>query len=67
MAALTVTASEIMEAVKLLNDTGRWVAFQHCKALAENVAYRNKENKTTWTGHFRGVKTEGNIIFPEWE
>ena len=67
MAELTVTASEIMEALKLLNDNGKWITLQQCKVLAKYETYRNKENKTTWTGHFRGVKMEGNIIFPEWE
>jgi hypothetical protein len=66
MAALTATASEIMEAVKLLNDNGRWITLQQCLAMAKYEMYQNKETETTWTGYFRGVKTEGNIVFPEW-
>jgi len=78
MAALTATASEIIKAVSILNDSGRWIALQQCMALAENEMYRNKEKQpqaaamggenkeTTWTGYFHGIKQEGNIIFPEW-
>lgn len=29
------------------------------QAIGQNEA-------TTWTGYFRGVKTDGNIVFPEW-
>jgi len=24
------------------------------------------KKETTWTGYFRGVEKEGNILFPEW-
>ena len=67
MAAHTATLNEIIEAVKQLNDSARWITLQQCLALAEHEMYQNKGNKeTTWTGYFHGIKQEGNIIFPEW-
>ena len=78
MAALTASVNEITKAVSLLNDRRRWITLQQCMALAEHEMYQNKEKQpqavaiggeneeTTWTGYFRGVKTEGNIVFPEW-
>ena len=66
MATLTATVNEITKAAGILNDRGRWITLQQCKALAEHEMYRNEETETTWMGYFRGVKTEGNIVFPEW-
>jgi len=76
--AHTATEREVIEAVRLLNDNGRWITLQQCLALAEHEMYQNKEKQpqaaamggeykeTTWTGYFRGIGREGNILFPEW-
>jgi len=61
---LTATQNEVEEVVKILNGRGKWLALQTCKALAEQEMYRNKES--AWTGYFKGVEREENIIFPKW-
>jgi hypothetical protein len=43
--ALTATESEIIEAVKLLNGSGRWITLQQCLAMAQYEMYQSKENR----------------------
>jgi len=50
MAELTATASEIMKAVKQLNDNDRWIILQQCLALAKNESYQNKGKQPKSTG-----------------
>jgi hypothetical protein len=63
MAKLTATEGEVIEAVKLLNATGRWVTLQQCLALARDETYRNKERRPKAAGEFQKA---GNVIYPKW-
>jgi Ribonuclease G/E len=60
---LTATESEIIEAVKLLNDKARWLTLQQCLALAEYEMYQNKESLPKALSEFKKV---GNVIYPKW-
>jgi len=62
---LTVNKEELEEAIERLNDGGRWITLKQVNALL-NAGYTKQSSSETWTGYYRGVKNEGNIIFPEW-
>jgi len=61
--ALTATEGEIVEAAKLLNEKGKWLALKQCLAMAEFEMYQNKENRPKAIGEFQKV---GNILYPKW-
>jgi hypothetical protein len=46
---LTATESEVMEAVKLLNDNGKWITLQQCLSLAKYEMYQSKEKQPNIT------------------
>jgi len=56
---------ELEEAIKRLSDNGRQTLLTIAKSLLEN-GYAKLPDEVTWTGYFRGIEREGNIIFPEW-
>jgi len=61
---LTATQNEVEKVIKILNERGKWIILETCKALAKHEIYRNYES--AWTGYFKGIEREENIIFPKW-
>jgi len=53
----------------MLNENGKRLALQNCFILSEYETYRAQttdEDQNPWTGYYRSVKREGNIITPVW-
>jgi len=62
---LTASIEELEEAIEKLNDNGRWIALKQVNALLK-AGYTKPSSSETWTGYYRGVKKDRNIVFPEW-
>jgi hypothetical protein len=59
--------NEIAGIFETLNEKGKWIALQQAKALQGAYSKEQEEPASlTRTGDFRGLKWEGNIIYPEW-
>jgi len=64
-----ITEKQIIEAFQMLNENGKRLALQNCFILSEYETYRAQttdEDQNPWTGYYRSVKREGNIITPVW-
>lgn len=63
-----ITEKQIIEAFQMLNENGKRLALQNCFILSEHETYRAEadEDQNPWTGYYRSVKREGNIITPVW-
>jgi hypothetical protein len=65
--AFSADAREMVRTIDSLNETGRQIALKQVKVL-QTIYPREPEDpeSLTWTGSFRAVRREGNIIYPEW-
>ena len=63
-----ITEKQIIEAFQMLNEKGKRLALQNCFIFSEHEIYRAEtgEDQNPWTGYYRSVKREGNIITPVW-
>jgi len=61
---LTASIKELEEAIKRLNDGGRWVALKQLNALLD-AGYGEKPISETWTGYYSSVEKDGNIVYPK--
>jgi hypothetical protein len=59
--------NEIAEIIEKLNEKGKCIALNQIKAIQEAYPKEPEDPEPlTWTGSFRAVKREDNIIYPEW-
>ena len=64
-----ITEKQIIEAFQMLNERGKRLALKNCIIFSEHEDYRateDDEDQNPWTGNYRNVKREGNIITPIW-